>query len=1617
MAVMKLTGWHFVMPGQAGAVYLMSSMIRFVIAVLLLLNAQALTAATLNFNNASSLPALQASGTCGTWNNAWEFNSGEFFCNAPVTFASGDLLRTTSSAVTIRANTGITLNNNSAGTVSNRVNLATNSGTLQINGNMAIYGNVLNGSGSGTIQGTSPSSRITINGTVTSSGSLSLTNVTVTGLIQGGSGAVSLTTVSLTGNIVTSGNLTLNAAAVSGTVNGGGAGSFSNNSSIAGAVTIGNGLTSAGSTFASTVTVTNGTLNTSNSTYSGNVTVNSNITTNNDIFLANVTSTNGSFNLTGGSVTGLISTPCCTLTTNNTNLAGGANVQSGITITGGTIAGDYTMTSANPAVVSNVTMTGGSITSASTVTINNSNLGSDTSPVLVTSISGSVTVNNSQVFGDLITPDYSKVYVNGSSVVTGSCIPDKVPSTACGGVGTVTRDSYWRFDEIVWSGVADEVKDSSLEEQHGRARNSAFVSQLTPSPASCTYGDFQASGSSGHPFVEIARDAYFHNSDEFGFTFWLKMSASAQASGGQTIMAYGGAVGGTAGRFQITRESGGNLRFSVRMTNNSVSYVETSGSTAFNGQWQHIAVSYSKNSRRMRLYLNNQTPVENSSIGNSDAAKTPADGTGNFAIGALPDSTSGIRGQIDEVRFFKRELLAADVKTMYEQAATCVNECFTENFSNNTNWYMTQRNSTPPSLRTAPSRLRLTENSQNQSTSITFKRSFPAAGNKMTIEFDHYSYGGNGADGIALVLSDATVTPVPGSYGGSLGYAQRTNVSPAQSGFAGGWLGIGFDEYGSFSQATEGRVGGTTAKINAIGVRAASSTSYAWLGGTNTLSPILQGTGSTLARGDRYRITIDARILSPQTVSFQLERRLAGGSSYSTLVTSPNLLDLGQPAPPANLLLSYTGSTGDNTNFHEITNVQVCTLKPSTPVEIGNQVHHFELSYANNGVTCAAEEIEVKACADATCSTFAAGSVTATLSANNGATFVGGNSLTFTGSTTVYLKQTSVGDTTLAISGAPNATVCSTANCKITFSNAGLKFYKDKLSTDGLPNQVAAVQGGGYLRAIKTNTDTKACEARTAGNQNVAMFYDCTNPGSCSATVANVLALKDNRPAATTQTLFDGNQEGTVKNVSLNFDAEGYAPLGINYLDVGQLRLFASLSLAADATNPAAVLSGQSDTFVVRPHRINVSTALSASSATNPQTTATGAGFVAAGEAFQLYVSPVNALGNLTPNYGNETQAESVAVQFAGLVYPVSGANGNFSPSLTFSKVATGTYINRFHTTQASWDEVGSISLTASVADGNYLSTGQGAAFNSTPYTVGRFYPSSFKLDSSGLGNSCGNFSYMGQPAIALNYTLSARNLAGTVTTNYSSGYAQKATASLVLEDDPMGAASDLDLSHRMSAAAGSWLNGSMTVSLNNLTFSRLFDSTLADGPGPFFTVKAGVKLDDPLDGRDFADPDKTMNAATAGDCGSLCDAVQLSGTLDVRYGRFALLNAAGPEDEDLPIVLQSQYWDGDRFIKTIADNCSAFTPDNLQVTGVTTDKDGTAGTLELGENPYRYLFIPAPNTPGTAQLEYLIPVNQQQYMRFPWNGGSSFTNPTAEAQFGRFSGNKRQIFWQERLN
>lgn len=236
--------------------------------------------------------------------------------------------------------------------------------------------------------------------------------------------------------------------------------------------------------------------------------------------------------------------------------------------------------------------------------------------------------------------------------------------------------------------------------------------------------------------------------------------------------------------------------------------------------------------------------------------------------------------------------------------------------------------------------LRLTNNTSNNAKAATVPGIFPAAGNYISVEFQQYAYSGSGADGIAVTLSDYAVPAVPGAFGGSSGYAQKgqTPVSDCPTaggcpGFAGGWLGVALDEYGGFQYLSEGRSGGTGARVpQSVGVRGSGSgmTGYNYLTGSGTfggVNTIDNAGSSTASRGYYYQVVVDARN-DPASTAIAVNRDTGGG--YASIISIPNVYTAAtaqgftQAPVPTNWQISFTGSTGGSTNIHEIGGLRIC---------------------------------------------------------------------------------------------------------------------------------------------------------------------------------------------------------------------------------------------------------------------------------------------------------------------------------------------------------------------------------------------------------------------------------------------------------------------------------------------------------------------------------------------------------------------------------------------------------------------------------------------------------------------------------------------------------------------
>jgi Ca2+-binding RTX toxin-like protein len=221
--------------------------------------------------------------------------------------------------------------------------------------------------------------------------------------------------------------------------------------------------------------------------------------------------------------------------------------------------------------------------------------------------------------------------------------------------------------------------------------------------------------------------------------------------------------------------------------------------------------------------------------------------------------------------------------------------------------------------------LRLTDANFSQS-SLVLYTSPVSSSQGLKINFDFYAYGGTGADGISFFLLDGSQAPTKsGGTGGSLGYAPLVRGETNEAGIAGGYLGIGFDEFGSFSGADEGRIGGIGVTPDAIAVRGSAATNYAYLAGTQTLPISLDNPGAGATRANsRRQAQIDLTPNGLLSVRVDLNNDGDFLDAGELAIDSLNVVAV-NGALPSSFKFGFAASTGGSTNIHEIGNFSVKT--------------------------------------------------------------------------------------------------------------------------------------------------------------------------------------------------------------------------------------------------------------------------------------------------------------------------------------------------------------------------------------------------------------------------------------------------------------------------------------------------------------------------------------------------------------------------------------------------------------------------------------------------------------------------------------------------------------------
>ncbi len=282
------------------------------------------------------------------------------------------------------------------------------------------------------------------------------------------------------------------------------------------------------------------------------------------------------------------------------------------------------------------------------------------------------------------------------------------------------------------------------------------------------------------------------------------------------------------------------------------------------------------------------------------------------------------------MRIFLLVLIFTGVTCLVSFSETYVNESFTGSTADD--WSFTSSAGAGASLTAGNGDtegngwLRLTEDQDNQASFVYYKNSLSTA-NGLEFTFDFVVWGSSTlADGFTLAIFDASVTPAAGGYGGSLGYAQRYTTP----GLAGGIVGFGFDTFGNFSLANDGKEGGSLKTPNAIAIRgsqgATGTDGYEYITGTGSLDSF--STKNVTSRDDAVVHTV--RITIPTTKQISIDWQVEGDEEWVSLIDDFQCsLDC-----PDEVMFGFTGGTGSVSSNQEIRNLSVTNVPEPSSVAL-----------------------------------------------------------------------------------------------------------------------------------------------------------------------------------------------------------------------------------------------------------------------------------------------------------------------------------------------------------------------------------------------------------------------------------------------------------------------------------------------------------------------------------------------------------------------------------------------------------------------------------------------------------------------------------------------------------
>ncbi|MEZ8383569.1 DUF6701 domain-containing protein [Vibrio splendidus] len=697
----------------------------------------------------------------------------------------------------------------------------------------------------------------------------------------------------------------------------------------------------------------------------------------------------------------------------------------------------------------------------------------------------------------------------------------------------------------------------------------------------------------------------------------------------------------------------------------------------------------------------------------------------------------------------------------------------------------------------------------------------------------------------------------------------------------------------------------------------------------------------------------------------------------------------------------------------------------------GDSIDHFEFEHSGSELTCNAEEVTVRACANESCSELVTGDIDVTLSPANvagGGGWVGGNQIQLSSGTGIYsVRKNTAGNLSIGVIDSDPAvkpggeTLCSSAGGGLGGGNCNIEFFSSGFVLD-VPDKIANRPVTGRIKAVKSSDDSQKCLPSFQNtSKNIEFFGKYIIPDSSVIIGSPTIGLKVGRVE---QDL--AMSTASPKVFTVDFDNDGEAEFDVSYVDAGKLQLNALYEGSDDELG----LDMQGSTqFVSFPKQLNIQAKNTAGNSGSCVTEDLSCSvFAKAGEAFTLNIWASGDKGVVTPNFSSQDIALSHELKAPVVTGTESGLLGNIS----YSHTAISSGIN---SVAQSVSEVGIFNFLVEELP-SYLGSNSFTVQGAQTGSVGRFTPYYLHLNGNtpSFTEACSTFTYLGQ---AMEFrslpelTVTGRSFDNVgsngeqETINYKidgwwryanpwdfrTFWAESSTLSII----------DTDSSKVVKTQGFAW-PGQVTFE-SNLQLASLEEAQIAyvkplTSLGP---INEGVVVR--LAVNDTKDLDGVCYQTNGSSSCSGFD-FSVSDSQRQRWGYLAIADTFGPETSKVQSAVTSYYFDGSSFKTNTSDSCSDFSVADLSF-DVGNDSNAlpigggvTAATIEttpIIQNGEGYISYSAPGEGNRGTLESSLGFESFPWLRNDYNQDGIFDDTiSSEVRFGLYRGSDRVIWWSE---